>query len=117
MLFACFFCYKNNIIVTQRQYYCNLYSRLEKILLNRKVSICKRDGDEVFFYGKLADIAEILPFQFARISKSYIVNMKYISSWGYDHVILEKKIRLRISQSQRSEFKNVIYNYNIREVN
>lgn len=84
---------------------------------NRKVSICKRDGDEVFFYGKLADIAEILPFQFARISKSYIVNMKYISSWGYDHVILEKKIRLRISQSQRSEFKNVIYNYNIREVN
>lgn len=81
---------------------------------NRKVLIHKRSGDEVFYYGKLSDILEKLPFQFACISKSYIVNMKYIISWKYNNVTLEDKTNLRIAQSQRNDFKNTIYNYNIR---
>ncbi len=81
---------------------------------NRQVLIHKRNGEEALYYGKLADIAETLPFQFARISKSYIVNMKYIVSWKHDRVTLENQIQLRISQSQRSSFKNLIYNYSIR---
>lgn len=81
---------------------------------NRQVRIHKRNGEELCYYGKLSDIARKLPFQFACISKSYIVNMKHIISWKYDAVTLEDTTTLRIAQSQRGEFKSLIYNYNIR---
>lgn len=81
---------------------------------NKLVIIHKRNGEENSYYGKLADIVEKLPFQFACISKSYIINMKYVVSWKSDSVMIGDEQRLRIAQSHRAEFKKTMHNYNMR---
>ncbi|MBR5938771.1 MAG: response regulator transcription factor [Clostridiales bacterium] len=83
---------------------------------NKLVLIHKCNGEVISYYGKLKDIADKLPFQFACISKSYIINMKHVTSWKYDSVLIEDGTRLPIAQSQRNEFKKLMYNYSIGEV-
>lgn len=81
---------------------------------NKTIIIHKRDGEELTFYGKLSDVLTKLPFQFASISKSFVVNIKYIMNWKSDSVTLENGIELPISQSHRSEFRKIMYNYTTR---
>ena len=81
---------------------------------NKLVIIHKCNGEEDSYYGKLVDIVGKLPFQFACISKSYIINMKYVVSWRSDSVTIGDSLRLRTAQSQRGEFKKTIHNYNMR---
>ena len=78
---------------------------------NKTITISKIDGENRSYYGKLSDIVSTLPFQFVCISKSYIVNIKYIKSWKSDLVILENDMEISIAQSKRADFKKAIYNY------
>ncbi len=83
---------------------------------NKIVIIHKCNGDDVSYYGKLSDIVSKLPFQFASISKSYIVNMTYVASWKSDTVEISDGTLLRIAQSQRGAFKKVMHNYSMRGI-
>lgn len=78
---------------------------------NKTITIHKINGESTFYYGKLGDIVPELPFQFVCVSKSYIVNIKYIKSWKSDLVILENDVEISIAQSKRADFKKAIYNY------
>lgn len=78
---------------------------------NKTITISKIDGESKYYYGKLGDIVLDLPFQFVCVSKSYIVNIKYIKSWRSDLVILENDMEISIAQSKRADFKKAIYNY------
>ena len=78
---------------------------------NKTITINKVDGSGVTYYGKLIDIASDLPFTFVCVSKSYIVNIKYIKSWKSNLLILENDIQINIAQSRRADFKKAIYNY------
>lgn len=78
---------------------------------NKTIYIHKKDGEVASYYGKLKDILDNLPFQFICISKSYIVNIKYVKSWNSSSLILEDRSELTIAQSRRTDFKKAIFNY------
>lgn len=78
---------------------------------NKMIIINMVGGNKKFYYGKLGDILAELPFQFVCVSKSYVVNIKYIKSWKSDLVILENGTEISIAQSKRADFKKAIYNY------
>ena len=78
---------------------------------NKTITIHKTDGSTAVYYGKLNDILEKLPFSFVCVSKSYIVNIKYINTWRSDLVVLENDVEISIAQSKRADFKKAIYNY------
>lgn len=80
---------------------------------NKTVNIHKANGETLKYYDKLNNIQGTLPLQFVRISKSYIVNMKYITSWKYNLVVLNDGVELNIAQSHRTTFKQSICNYNL----
>ena len=80
---------------------------------NKTVNIHKANGEELKFYDKLNNVLGTLPLQFVSISKSYIVNMKYIASWKYNLVVLNNGVELSIAQSHRTAFKNSICDYNL----
>ena len=79
--------------------------------MNKTITIHKTDGSEAFYYGKLSDIIPGLPFPFAVVSKSFIVNLKYIRTWKSDRVILADNTEIGIAQSKRAAFKKAIYQY------
>ena len=78
---------------------------------NKLVYVHKKNGETVSYYGKLRDIIDDLPFQFTCISKSYIVNIKYISTWSSGSLTLEGGMEINIAQSKRTDFKKAIFNY------
>ena len=80
---------------------------------NKTVIIHKANGETLKYYDKLNNIQGTLPLQFVSISKSYIVNMKYITSWKYNLVVLNGGVELNIAQSHRTTFKQSICNYNL----
>ena len=79
--------------------------------MNKTVTINKVDGETESYYGKLSDIIPELPFQFVVVSKSFIVNIKYIKTWKSDLLVLENNKEISIAQSRRADFKKAILNY------
>ena len=79
----------------------------------RHIEIHLIDGRTEEFVGKLKAEMDKLPPQFVRISQSYIVNLKYVESCGYDHVIMMRGETLNITQPHRAEFKKSLREYNM----
>jgi DNA-binding LytR/AlgR family response regulator len=82
---------------------------------NKTVFIYRQDGEVLSYYGKLRDILDDLPSQFVCIGKSYVINIKYLSAWKSDSVVLEDGTILGIAQSRRADFKKAILNYESEE--
>jgi len=70
---------------------------------NRKqVEIVFNDNRRDVFYGKLADIIELLPDNFNVIHKSYIINRDYIKKYRFDEVMMMNNEYIRISKPHRN---------------
>ena len=78
---------------------------------NKKVCLYLGNGEVVSFTGKLASVFQSLPPTFVSASKSFIVNMRYIDSCAYDHVILRNGVRISISQSHRVSFRKSFHKF------
>ena len=96
--------YKTGYAIPYGEIMC-FYSR------DKSVFIKRTDGDTSSYYGKLKDILNDLPFQFVCISKSNVVNMKYVKSWSNNTCTLEDGTVLNVAQSKRQEFKKAIFDY------
>ena len=48
---------------------------------------------------------------FYRIHKSFIINIKYITSYQRDSVVLMQKYKIPISYRNQADFKNFFFNY------
>ena len=75
--------------------------------MNKKIIIVKKDGKEEF-YGKLKNIAEILPADFMMIHQSYIINQAYVSEYSYEMVKMVDGEKLNISKPYRKETRSKI---------
>ena len=71
------------------------------------MSMVKKDGKEEF-YGKLKNIAEILPADFMMIHQSYIINQAYVSEYSYEMVKMVDGENLNISKPYRKETRSKI---------
>ncbi|MFX3632443.1 MAG: LytR/AlgR family response regulator transcription factor [Candidatus Pristimantibacillus sp.] len=60
--------------------------------------------DTYEFYGKFKELILDLGFPFVQIHRSYIVNLRFISSYNKEGIILENGISLYISKKKYAEF-------------
>ena len=95
----------------QTNYYVPYVDILYFMSTNKTVNIYLANGEIRVYNGKLRDIIESLPWGFVCIGKSYIINMRYLSSWKSGWVTMENGTALPISQSRRESFKKAFYNY------
>lgn len=70
--------------------------------MNRKI-IMKTAKEEEEFYGKLKDVAGIVPRNFLQIHKSYLINQNYVREYRYQSIILQNGQELNISKPYRNE--------------
>ena len=80
----------------------------------RKIYIKTRDGGEGHqFYGKLEDIyaEQLKKYNFLHIHKSYMVNYKYVKSFGYESLTMSDGKFLPISRSKVKEVREFQLNF------
>ncbi|MDD3239663.1 MAG: LytTR family DNA-binding domain-containing protein [Lachnospira sp.] len=79
---------------------------------NKMIEIHLISGEKKTFRGKLKTEAAIFPKQFVKIGHSDIINMKYLKECHYDYVVMRDDTILNISQKYRSEFRQILCDYN-----
>lgn len=62
-------------------------------------------------YGRLSDIAAVLPDYFLHCHKSFLVNADYIHSYEGDHFLLDDGTHIGISQARRKEIRQKFFHY------
>lgn len=83
----------NNSIPTQQIEYINSN--------NKYIEIHMHDGHVKRYLGKLSSIIPNLPQHFIQVSKSYIINPKYVISYAAKNIIMADGISIRISGSYK----------------
>ena len=79
--------------------------------INRQVTLATKDGNYTT-RESFDDWCEILQNSFFyRVHKSYIVNLHYVSSYRYDELILENKIRIPIASRRQADFHKFWFAY------
>lgn len=80
--------------------------------MDKKIIIVKKDEKGKYspeeFYGKLKNIAEVLPADFLMIHQSYIINHAYVSEYSYETVKMVNGEVLNISKPYRKETRSKI---------
>ena len=79
---------------------------------NKHIDITLSDGTVESFPGKLKDIADKLPMQFVRAAQSFIVNLKYVTSYKFNKVIMENDEEINITNPYRDSFRKSLIKYN-----
>jgi DNA-binding LytR/AlgR family response regulator len=70
------------------------------------VSVIHTDRTEFQTYTPLKDLFEILDKRlFMKPHRSYIVNMGYIQSFHFDHLVLDNGMKIGLSRKNRSDLK------------
>jgi DNA-binding LytR/AlgR family response regulator len=74
----------------------------------RKVSIKTKGGWEREFYGKLEDIyaEQLKKYRFLHIHKSYLINYKYVKSFGHESLVMSDGKCLPISRSKAKDVRD-----------
>lgn len=87
-----------------------LYSDIIYISSNiRKINIFLKTGQTITLYGKLSDIANVLPKEhFLRIHQSYIVNKHFILKCQFDFVQMMTGEKIPISKNYRKDIRSKI---------
>ena len=62
-------------------------------------------------YDTLSSLMEQLDSRFLRPQRSYIVSMAHISSFHYDHLILDNELEITLSRKNRKELKQQYQDY------
>jgi len=78
---------------------------------NKHINVQLVDGSVVEYTGKLSEEKEKLPAQFITVAKSFIVNMKFISSFCSSSLIMQNGIKINITAPHRDEFRLSIAQY------
>lgn len=101
----CIYPFKNNGIT----YSVNLYDVISISSYKRKIYMLNTKNENISFYGKLEQVkkdVELLTNQFVRISKSYLINKKFVESIGKKSITLQG-ITYNISPKYRSNLHNM----------
>lgn len=77
-----------------------------------KISVIHTTGNTLQTYTSLDALFEALgPHMFMRAQRSYIVNMKFIDSFFYDHILLQNGLEIKLSRNNRSILKTQYQNF------
>ena len=77
-----------------------------------KISVIHTTGNTLQTYTSLDALFEALgPHMFMRAQRSYIVNMKFIDSFFYDHILLQNRLEIKLSRNNRSILKTQYQNF------
>lgn len=82
---------------------------------NRKVILHKADST-LEFYAKLSDLEQSLDDDFARIHRSFLVNMKYILKYNATSVTLENGENIMMAKQKYGEFVKQYLKYSKRKI-
>lgn len=106
---------------SEYNYYISKYGTKNQIDLNRvmyfeskhRIVVVHSDNNAISFYHKLdtveTEVFQIYPF-FVRISKSFLVNMRYVSQIMADDIILRDNTILHISPQYKNLIQEFLYN-------
>lgn len=106
---------------TKYCYYVNKNGTKNQIDLNKvmyfeskhRIVVVHSDNNTISFYHKLdtveTEVFQIYPF-FVRISKSFLINMRYVSKIMADDIILRDNTILHISPQYKSLIQDFLYN-------
>ena len=74
---------------------------------NKKITLVLRD-EEIPFYGKLKEIAAVVPHNFIMIHQSYLINLDYVAECSYEMIKMMNGSLLNISQPYRKRVREEI---------
>jgi len=96
---------KPSIVVKTKAGYEKIYisSIIYAEAFGRKITIHTK-YDTFEFYGKLIELLADLGPPFVQIHRSYFVNLRYISSYNKEKIMLENGISLHIAQKKYTSF-------------
>lgn len=80
--------------------------------LGRRVKMITIGGEEIF-YGNLETIeAELLPHNFMRIHRTYLINYFHVILFRYTEIVMSNNITLPISKSNQKEIRDLQTKWN-----
>ena len=99
----CYYVNKNQIDLNKVMYFESKH----------RIVVVHSDNNTISFYHKLdtveTEVFQIYPF-FVRISKSFLINMRYVSKIMADDIILRDNTILHISPQYKSLIQDFLYN-------
>jgi DNA-binding LytR/AlgR family response regulator len=78
----------------------------------RYVELHLTSGEVEKYIGRLAVAQKELPYSFVPVSKSYIVNLRYVGMYGSDYIVTVYGEKMSITAPYRNEFKSRLLKYN-----
>ena len=81
-------------------------------IYNHEINIHTTSDEVLISYGELRTYEkELEDMGFVRISKSYLVNCRYIYAINYKYVVLDDRSQLPLSRKRTDKVKEAFHNY------
>ncbi len=77
-------------------------------VINRKINLHLFDGSMVEYYGKISVLEQKLGADFFKPHRSYLVNLKYITSYNSNEITLGSGERLPLSRGRKDALTNAL---------
>lgn len=78
----------------------------------KHIKIICLDGVEREFVGKMSELEDKLPFSFATISQSFIINLRHIKMCKKDSCVMDNEQVINISRKYKNSFSVKMIEYN-----
>ena len=100
------------LMVTNKneQYIINLSKILYCEVINRKINLHLDSGNIVEYYGKISELEQRLGGCFFRSHRSYLVNLKYITSCNSNEITLSSGEKLPLSRGRKNALMSALIN-------
>jgi DNA-binding LytR/AlgR family response regulator len=78
----------------------------------KHIKIICSDGTKKEFVGKISEIVEVLPFSFALVAQSFVINLRHISLCKKDSCIMDNGDCINIGRKHKDTFSIKMIEYN-----
>ena len=92
------------------QHIINLSKILYCEVINRKINLHLDSGNIVEYYGKISELEQKLGDDFFKSHRSYLVNLKYITSCNSNEITLSSGEKLPLSRGRKDALMSALIN-------
>ena len=103
-----YFTYEYNRVKNKIRYGDIVYFECDR----KHIKIICSDGTKKEFVGKISELAEILPFSFALVAQSFLINLRHMSLCKNNSCIMDNGDSINIGRKYKDTFNIKMIEYN-----
>lgn len=77
-------------------------------VINRKIYLHLSNGNTIEYYGKISELEQRLGVVFFKSHRSYLVNLKYITGYNANEIILDSGEKLPLSRGRKDALMSAL---------